>query len=63
MSSEPNHDSDPRADLIATVFDLQRQLTLSMQNTAMPCWMELELTMAQFKALFVVAHRGPLTVN
>ncbi len=25
--------------------------------------MQLELTMAQFKTLFVVAHRGPLTVN
>jgi DNA-binding MarR family transcriptional regulator len=63
MSSDPPPALDPKADLIETVFELQRQLSLTLQNTAIPRWMELELTMAQFKTLFVVAHRGPLTVN
>lgn len=63
MPTAPLPESDPRADLIETVFELQRQLMLTMQSTAIPRWMELDLTMAQFKALFVVAHRGPLTVN
>ncbi|MEI7772438.1 MAG: MarR family transcriptional regulator [Chloroflexales bacterium] len=63
MLPEPDPASDPKSDLIATVFELQRQLSLTMQNTTIPRWMELELTMAQFKTLFVVAHRGPLTVN
>ncbi len=61
--SAPLPDPDPRPDLIETVFELQRQLMLTMQSTAVPHWMELELTMAQLKTLFVVAHRGPLTVN
>jgi DNA-binding MarR family transcriptional regulator len=63
MSPDPHAASDPKSDLIMTVFELQRQLSLTMQNTTIPRWMELELTMAQFKTLFVVAHRGPLTVN
>jgi MarR family transcriptional regulator, organic hydroperoxide resistance regulator len=63
MSLDPQPDSDPRADLIETVFELQLQLALTLQNTAIPSWMELELTMAQLKTLFAVAHRGPLTVN
>jgi DNA-binding MarR family transcriptional regulator len=63
MSPDPQPAPDSRADLIETVFELQRQLSLTLQNTSIPRWMELELTMAQFKTLFVVAHRGPLTVN
>lgn len=62
MSPDP-HIADARADLIATVFDVQAQLSLALQNRAVPRWMELELTMAQLKTLFAVAHRGPLTVN
>ncbi|NNJ09224.1 MarR family transcriptional regulator [Chloroflexales bacterium ZM16-3] len=63
MPPEPHPLSDPKADLIETVFELHRQLFLTLQNTAIPRWMQLELTMAQFKTLFVVARRGPFTVN
>jgi DNA-binding MarR family transcriptional regulator len=63
MSSEPHAAPGPKADLIEAVFELQRQLSLTLQNTSIPRWMELELTMAQFKTLFAVSRRGPFTMN
>ncbi|NTU80036.1 MAG: MarR family transcriptional regulator [Chloroflexales bacterium] len=49
--------------LIDEVLELQRRLALALQRSAMPEWVELELTMAQFKTAFVVAQKGPLSVN
>jgi DNA-binding MarR family transcriptional regulator len=63
MSPEQDLPPDPKADLLETVFKLQQELLNTLRITSIPRWMELDLTMAQFKTLFVVAHRGPFTVN
>lgn len=49
--------------LIDEVLHLQSQLILSLQRSAIPEWIELELTMAQLKTALVVAQKGPLSVN
>lgn len=63
MTPDPDAHDDPRADLLDTVFELQRELAIAFQSSAAARWMELDLTMPQFKTLYVVALQGPLTVN
>jgi DNA-binding MarR family transcriptional regulator len=60
--SESAQSGEQRA-LIDEMFELQGRLALSIHRSALPEWVELELTMAQFKTAFVVAQRGPLSVN
>ncbi|NJN16714.1 MAG: winged helix-turn-helix transcriptional regulator [Oscillochloris sp.] len=49
--------------LIDELIDLHMRLAFALQHSAVQQWLELELTMAQFKTLIVVAQRGPIGVN
>lgn len=64
MPQEASNDTtDEQRALINELIDLQYQLMHTLQHSAIPEWIELDLTMAQLKTAFVVAQRGPLTVN
>jgi DNA-binding MarR family transcriptional regulator len=63
MTQSESAESGEQRALIDEMFELQGRLALSIHRSALPEWVELELTMAQFKTAFVVAQRGPLSVN
>ena len=60
MRAEPNA---PRERLIDEALDLQRQIYTALQAGAFPQWLQLDLTMAQLKALFSLAGSGPTTIG
>jgi DNA-binding MarR family transcriptional regulator len=50
-------------DLIAAALQAQESLTGALRSAADPAWLELDLTMAQLKALVVLADDAGLTVG
>lgn len=63
MSRQPLPQAAEQSALIDQIIDLQRQIALALRDSAMPEWVELELTMAQFKVAFVVSMKGSLSVS
>ena len=52
-----------RTELVQQVLEAQMDIARNVQAEASPSWSHLDLTMAQLKAVFVVAQDGPLTVS
>lgn len=46
----------PREQLMSAVIEGQKSILRVMQAASTPTWLELQLTMAQLKALFVLSH-------
>lgn len=63
MALEDKLAATEQGGLIDEALDLQHRVGLALQRSAITRWVELELTMAQFKAAMVVAQKGLLSVN
>jgi DNA-binding MarR family transcriptional regulator len=48
---------------VEDIVDLSRQLMRYLHTATVPDWIQLELTMAQFKALIMLAAEGPITIG
>lgn len=49
--------------LIDEILQSQKAIFLEMQAAASQAWLDLDLTIAQIKAIFTLATRGPMTVG
>lgn len=49
--------------LIDEIAQAQRSIFRAMQAAAMPTWLQVDLTLAQIKALFTLETGGPTTVG
>ena len=52
-----------REELECEVLAQYRALGRALKATAEPCWMELDLTIAQLRTLLVLADEGPLVIG
>lgn len=52
-----------RDNLIEEIIQAQKTIFLEMHAASAPLWLELDLTIAQVKALFTLGTHGPITVG
>ena len=52
-----------REELEREVLAQYRSLARALKATAEPCWMEIDLTIAQLRTLLVLAEEGPLVIG
>ena len=52
-----------REELESEVLKQWQALARAFKATAEPCWMELDLTLAQLRTLLVLAEEGPLVIG
>lgn len=50
-------------DLIEAIMAANRTIMHAMSSTSAPEWLDLEMTMPQWKALFIVTTEGPLFIG
>lgn len=55
--------TDSRNSLVDRVLEGQWRITQLLHAAAGPVWRDLDLTMAQVKTLFILAHDGPATIG
>ena len=55
--------SETREELERKVLEQYQALGRAFKATAEPCWMELDLTLAQLRTLLVLAEEGPLAIG
>src|SRR4051794_5441328 len=51
------------SELVDQVLDILRNLLMNRSQTMPPSWLELDLSMAQLKALFALAYATPTTIS
>jgi DNA-binding MarR family transcriptional regulator len=52
-----------RSDLVDAILELQARAAVERATRGPDVWLDLDLSMAQVKAVFVLRHRGPLRVR
>lgn len=63
MRSTESEATEQRERVIAEVVNLEREILRAVRAATAPAWLQLDVTMAQLKALMTVADHGPLAVT
>lgn len=58
-----NHENDERAAAVHAVMEAQKQIYRALHQTQEPAWLNLDLSMAQLKALMVLATQPAMNVS